>query len=156
MLLRVMGLARTLVVSMGLATALMFAASAEARPAELLVPFVTADRNIECLMVDPDTTIGNVSCVMHSKGYTTKGDSDNPGLTAHPHLFWFVDYARHGDKGSTDREIDSFAPHRRVLREGQSVTVGYFSCSSRPTGLTCLSRHSGHGFLLSRVKQQTF
>ena len=37
-----------------------------------------------------------------------------------------------------------------MLRSGQTVTVGYFRCTSRAAGLTGVSRHSGHGFFLGK------
>jgi len=122
-------------------------------PAELIVHVVTADRNIECQMVDPNATIGNITCVMHSKGYTTRGDLDNHGLTARAHLQWFVDYSRPALVGSSRREVHG---PKRILPNGRSLTVGHFRCVSRGGGLTCTSRHSGHGFFLSRARQRTF
>src|SRR4249919_2446893 len=97
---------RTAVVSVLLIAVGVFAASAQARPTELLVRFMTADRNIECLMVDPNTTIGNIECVLHSKGYTKRGDSDNHALTARPHPAWSVDYSQAANRQSTRREVN--------------------------------------------------
>ena len=146
---------RSLVVlAVALCTATVAVVSpARAGPAELLVHFITADRNIECEMVDPNTTIGNVTCVMHSKGYTTRGDLDNHGLTAHAHRQWFVDYSRPALAGGGRREVHG---PMRVLRNGRALSVGYFRCVSGAAGLTCTSKHSGHGFFLSRAHQRTF
>ena len=106
-------------------------------------------------MVDPNTTIGNVTCALHSKGYTTRGDVDNHGLTASRSLRWFVDFSRPAVVGPSRRELGS--TRIRIVRAGQRLVVGYFSCSSRAAGqLTCASRHSGHGFSLTRTTQRTF
>jgi hypothetical protein len=138
-----------------LAASVALAPAAQATASEFLVHFVTADRNIECEMVDPNGTSGNVTCVLHSKGYTTRGDTDNHGLTARDHPHWDIEYSGAVVVGLSRREIHGPNP-ARILRYGQTLTVGNFRCSSRVSGLTCISRHSGHGFLLSRAKQQTF
>ena len=44
----------------------------------------------------------------------------------------------------------------RVLAYGTSRRFGPFRCTSRRTGLTCMSRTSGHGFTLSRRQQRVF
>jgi hypothetical protein len=43
-----------------------------------------------------------------------------------------------------------------VLRYGHSRRFGPFTCTSRPGGLTCKSRTSGHGFKLNRERQRVF
>jgi hypothetical protein len=148
-------LAATLGVSVFVVATIVLSSSAQARRTELLVHFITADRNIECGMVDPNTTIGNVTCVLHSKGYTTRGDVDNHGLTARNHPHWVLEYSGAVLTGPSRREVHGPDP-ARILHYGQTLTVGNFRCSSRAAGLTCISRHSGHGFLLNRAKQQTF
>lgn len=141
------------VFAVGLAVAAV-AQGAHTGSNELLVRFVTSDRNIECLMNDPNLTNGNVECVLHSKGYTTRGDSDNHGLTAHPHPSWMVQYSQATIREPSERELGS-SP-LRILRDGHTLRVGYFSCTWRDAGLTCISRHSKHGFFLSRTEQRTF
>jgi hypothetical protein len=137
-----------------LLAAALLAASAQAGLTELVVHFVTANRDVECEMVDPNTPSGNVTCVLHSKGYTTKGDVDNHGLTAGTHPQWSVAFTGIGQKSLSRREVHG-SP-LRTLREGQSLAAGYFRCSWSPAGLRCASRHSGHGFLISRERQLTF
>jgi hypothetical protein len=121
---------------------------------ELLVHFITSDRNIECLMVDPNLTIGNVECVIHSKGYTTRRDLDNHGLTAHAHPHWLLQYSQPTLGGPSRRELGS-SP-LRILRDGHTLRVGYFSCTWRNARLTCISTHSKHGFFLSKEQQRRF
>jgi hypothetical protein len=38
-----------------------------------------------------------------------------------------------------------------TLRYGRSVVVGPFRCTSLTTGMRCVVRRTGHGFLLSRA-----
>jgi hypothetical protein len=149
------GLVRALLVVGSLTVAGVLTESAQSGTSELLVHFVTADRNAECEMVDPETTIGNVECVLHSNGYTTRGDLDNHGLTARPHPHWFVDYSHPASGGLSRREVHGPVP-ARTLQTGRTLTVGNFRCSSRVAGLTCTSLRSRHGFFLSRTKQRTF
>ena len=47
-------------------------------------------------------------------------------------------------------------PRAKVLAYGRFLDVGPFTCTSRRSGLTCRSRRSGHGFSLSRKRQQAF
>jgi predicted N-acetyltransferase YhbS len=55
------------------------------------------------------------------------------------------------------RASEQFIPELALVAEdGQTLKVGYFRCTSRVAGLTCLSRHSGHGFFLSNKRQRTF
>jgi hypothetical protein len=116
---------------------------------------ITADRNVECEMVDPTTAIGNVTCVLHSKGYTTRGDLDNHGLTAHYHPQWSLQVSGRVEVGPSRREVHGPNPPR-ILRYGQTLTVGHFRCRYRLAGLTCTSLDSRRGFLLSRTRQRTF
>jgi hypothetical protein len=136
------------------AAAAVVAQGAQSGSSELAVRFITSDRNIECLLNDPNTTNGNVECVLHSKGYTTRGDSDNHGLTAHYHPRWVVSYSQTADREPSHRELGS-SP-LRILRDGHTLRDGYFSCTWRDAGLTCTSRQSKHGFFLSRTAQRTF
>jgi hypothetical protein len=140
--------------AIGLATAAV-AEGARGTSNELLVHFITADRNIECEMVDPKGTSGNVTCVLHSKGYTTRGDVDNHGLTARYHPHWDIEFSGAVEIGPSRREIHGPNP-ARIVQYGQTLTVGNFRGSSRVAGLTCTSIHSKHGFLLSRAQQRTF
>jgi hypothetical protein len=146
------------VIGVALAIGLATAAGAEGArrtSSELLVHFITADKNIECEMVDPKSTNGNVTCVLHSKGYTTRGDVDNHGLTARYHRHWDIEFSGAVQTGPSRREVHGPNP-AQILRYGQTLTVGNFRCSSRVAGLRCISIHSKHGFLLSRAQQRTF
>jgi len=65
---------------------------------------------------------------MHSQGYTTRGDVDNHGLTAHPHPQWFVDYLHVGSREMSRREVHGPNPPRPVS-DGQTLTVGHFDAA---------------------------
>ena len=125
-------------------------ASAQAQPTELLVHFVMPGRDIECQMVAPDTVSGNVVCAMHRNQYrgTLRGDQEKRSRR------WHVDVMRVALVGWSGRGFGG--PPVRVLRYGQTLRVGFFRCTSRAAGLTCVSRHSGHGFFLSNKNQRTF
>ena len=43
-----------------------------------------------------------------------------------------------------------------VLPYGGSRSVGRYTCTSRTTGMTCLNRHSGHGFRIARETYRLF
>ena len=47
-------------------------------------------------------------------------------------------------------------PEARILRYGSARNFGPFRCRSRRSGLTCRTRANGHGFRLSRQRQQVF
>lgn len=53
----------------------------------------------------------------------------------------------------TDSALDGRA---RPLRYGHSIRLGRMRCTSRPTGMTCLSLRTGHGFDLSRESYRRF
>ena len=44
----------------------------------------------------------------------------------------------------------------RILKYGQTLTLGHLRCVSRSAGLTCSSGASGHGFFLSRESLRTW
>jgi hypothetical protein len=128
-----------------LAASGMFAASARSAHAELLVHFVLPGRDTECVMVDPNLLNGNVTCGIHRSRFTCVGptcDVEN----AHSRR-WSVGVTQHAAVSRSRQPFGSTST--RVLRSGQSVVVGYFRCTSRAAGLTCVSRRSGHGFFLS-------
>jgi len=138
-------LATSLVVCTLLAASGVFAASAWSAHTELLVHFVLPGRDTECGMVDPNLLIGNVTCAIHRNRFRCSGPCD---LEQNASRRWYVDVTRIAELGQSRRGLGS-AP-TRVLRSGQTLTVGYFRCTSRPAGLTCVSTHSGHGFFLSK------
>ena len=108
-------------------------------------------RDIECVMVDPNVAYGNVTCGIHRdrfRGSHSDFDSEKPSRR------WFVNVTQFALVEVDARGFGSSPV--RVLRYGQTLKVGYFRCTSRVAGLTCLSRHSGHGFFLSNQRQRTF
>lgn len=134
-----------------LAAPSVFAASAKGAPTELLVHFVIPGRDIECLMVDPNVAFGNVTCGIHRnrfRGSRSGFDSEKPSRR------WFVQVNKPAWVEVSTRLFGSSPV--RVLRYGQTLRVGFFRCTSRLAGLTCLSRDSGHGFFLSNKQQRTF
>jgi hypothetical protein len=144
-------LATSLLVWTILAASSVFAASAKGAPTELLVHFVMPRRDIECVMVDPNVAYGNVTCGIHRdrfRGSHSDFDSEKPSRR------WFVNVTQFALVEVDARGFGSSPV--RVLRYGQTLKVGYFRCTSRVAGLTCLSRHSGHGFFLSNQRQRTF
>lgn len=134
-----------------LAAASIVVASAKGAPTELLVHFVMPGRDIECLMVDPNVAYGNVTCGINRnrfRGSHSGFDSEKPSRR------WFVDVNQFPVVEVSTRPFGSSPV--RVLRYGQTLRVGFFRCTSRVAGLTCVSRHSGHGFFLSSRRQRTF
>ena len=134
-----------------LAAPSVFAASAKGAPTELLVHFVTPGRDIECVMVDPNVYNGNVTCGIHRnrfRGSRSGFDSEKPSRR------WFVNVNQFALVEVSTRPFGSSPV--RVLRYGQTLRVGFFRCTSRVAGLTCVSRHSAHGFFLSNTRQRTF
>jgi len=108
-------------------------------------------RDIECLMVDPKAANGNVTCGIHRNRF--RGSRSGPDAEK-PSRRWFVGVNQIALVEVSTRPFGS-SP-MRVLRYGQTLRVGFFRCTSRVAGLTCLSRHSGHGFFLSNKRQRTF
>jgi hypothetical protein len=138
-------LARSLVICTLLAALGVFATSARSARTELLVHFVLPGGDTECEMVDPDLSIGNVTCAIHRHRFRCSRPCD---LEKAASRRWHVDVTRVAQVGQSRRGLGS-AP-TRVLRPGQALTVGNFRCTSRAVGLTCVSRPSGHGFFLSK------
>jgi hypothetical protein len=62
----------------------------------------------------------------------------------------------HGRVHRYDVGDDDLAARRFVLRYGRSRSLGRFQCTSRESGMTCRNRRSGHGFTISRERQDTF
>jgi hypothetical protein len=144
--------ATSLLVLALLAVATVFAASAKGAPTELLVHFVMPARDIECLIVDPNVAYGNVTCGIHRN--RLRGSRGDQFDSEKPSRRWFVDLNKLALVEVSTR-LSGSSPVR-VLRYGQTLRVGCFRCTSRVAGLTCLSRHSGHGFFLSNKRQRTF
>lgn len=138
-------IATSLVACTLLAASGVFPAPARSARTELLVHFVLPGGDTECVMVDPNLLNGNVTCGIHRNRFKCLGPTCDveDGYSRR----WFVDVTRIATVQRSRRPFGS-AP-TRVLRSGQSLTAGYFRCTSRTTGLTCVSRRSGHGFFLS-------
>ena len=47
-------------------------------------------------------------------------------------------------------------PKSRKLAYGTSARFGIYTCTSRPSGLTCRNRRSRHGFTVSRQSRRVF
>jgi Family of unknown function (DUF6636) len=135
-----------------LAAPSFLAASAKGAPSELLVHFVMPGRDIECLMVDPNVRSGNVICGIHRNRF--RRTRSGPDGAEKPSRRWWVTVT---NPAVVDVETRGFGSSPvRVLRYGLTLRVGFFRCTSRVAGLTCVSRHSGHGFFLSNKRQRTF
>jgi len=106
--------------------------------------FRTPSGNIECSVFEPKRPdIGTVRCVVLS----TKNRVGEP-------LEWTLDFWRHVEVFRTNQGV--VGRPVRTLEYGRTLQLGFVRCVSRRTGLTCLSRHSGHGFTLSQQRQVTF
>jgi hypothetical protein len=136
--------ATSLVVCTLLASSGVFAAPARSAHTERLVHFVLPGGDTECEIVDPNLLIGNVTCGIHRHRFTCVGPTCD--VESGYSRRWSVDVTRIATVERSRRPLRSV--QTRVLRSGQSLTVGYFRCTSRTTGLTCVSRRSGHGFFL--------
>ena len=129
------------------------AGPARGLPTQDAVLFITADRSVECVMRDPHTAAGYVDCAF-AKALAGKMTPITHDVYLQAHRHWLVQFSGPALKGSS--RIGYGSEQTRVLRSGETLTVGFFRCSSRLAGLTCISRHSGHGFFLSSTKQRTF
>ena len=147
---RLTRLVPTIVVFALLAATGVVTASARGGSTELLVHFVLPGRDIECVMVDPNILSGNVTCARHRNKFRCSGPCDLENLSRH----WSVDVTRPGLTGISRRGFGGSPA--KILRPGKTLSVGYFRCSSREAGLTCVSRPSGHGFFLNNNKQRVF
>ena len=129
------------------------AAPARRLSAQDTVRFITVDRTIECVMVDAHSAAGYVDCAYAKAlaGPTTPVTHD---VFVHAHRHWIVQFSGPALEGSTRREWGW--KQTTALRSGETLNVGFFRCSSRIAGLTCISKHSAHGFLLSSTTQRTF
>jgi hypothetical protein len=96
-------------------------------------------------VVDPNLLVGNVTCGIHRHRFSCVGVTCD--VESGYSRRWMVDVA---NVAVVDRSRRPFGSSpTRTLRPGRSLTAGYFRCTSRVAGLTCLSRRSAHGFFLS-------
>jgi hypothetical protein len=106
--------------------------------------FRTPNRNIECAMFEPrQADIGNVTCIVRSTATPRK-----------PWLAWSLDSWQHVAVYRSKNGV--VATPVRTLGYGQTLRRGFFRCTSRQAGLTCISLDSRHGFVLGRARQRTF
>lgn len=110
--------------------------------------FATPSRNIFCILNEP----GIAHCEIFN---FTPTNHPQPGEDCG------VDWGGQFDLGPTgttemgcygDTQLSGDPP---VLDYGHSVGVGGIVCTSERSGLTCTNR-DGHGFSLSRARQQLF
>ncbi len=127
-----------------------------------LVHFVTPDREIECDMsisFDPHSGaggFGRVSCGIHRNRFRYSGDCYFSAHEEWSRRWFLTGYARDAAAGAgPQRRCFSDIP-ARVLRNGQTVRVGPFRCTSRTPAVTCVGTESEHGFSISNKTQRTF
>lgn len=143
-------LARTIIVAALLMSAGSVAVPLHGAASELLVHFVLPGGDIECLMVDPNLSSGNVECGIHRNRFRC-ADPACDVETGYSRR-WLVQVTQ---VASVERSRRPFGTSpKRVLRYGQSLTVGHFRCTARKAGLTCVSRRSGHGFFLGKDNER--
>ena len=143
---------RLLAVIVGLG-AVAAATPVQARPSQDAFTFITADRSVECVAVDAQTAAGYVDCVF-AKALDEKTTPVTHDLYPQAHRHWMVLFSGPGLEGGTRRGLGSRPT--RVLRLGGVLTAGFFRCTSTAAGLRCISRHSGHGFVIGQATQKTF
>jgi hypothetical protein len=122
-----------------------FAASARSAHTERFVHFVLPGGDTECQMLDPNRLDGYLECAIHRNRNRCPGHCDVEWEASRR---WTVDVTRIASVERDERPLGA-GDRARVLRSGQASRVGFFRCTSRDAGLTCVSRHSGHGFFLS-------
>jgi hypothetical protein len=49
-----------------------------------------------------------------------------------------------------------FSPNVPTLQYGDKITKNRFTCTSKPSGMRCANRNSGHGFFISRETVRLF
>lgn len=111
-----------------------------------LTPFASPTGNIGCY-IDPET----VRCDIAERAWSpppTPADCD----LEYGHGFWLdadgtADFVCAGDTAMGDHP---------VLAYGESIQAGDLRCTSRQSGMTCVSLSSGHGFTLSRNSYELF
>ena len=133
------------------ALVLTSAAGPSAR-ADSLTPFHTPSGNIHCLAIEGDEgAMMDCEIIQITRHTLTRkrpadcdldwGSSFSVGPTGKAGL---------GCVGDT-----VMMPDAPVLGYGDSVDAGPFTCTSVKTGMTCMNAQ-GHGFTLSRARQQVF
>jgi hypothetical protein len=106
---------------------------------------------------------GNIFCTIETGEYSgVRCDMVDltPSFTKRPadcDLDWGSSfYVEATGKGGLGCHGDTvILPRARVLDYGDSVDAGPYTCTSVKTGMTCMNAE-GHGFTLSRAKQEVF
>jgi hypothetical protein len=63
---------------------------------------------------------------------------------------------QHGRVSVFDQESNPPSEGVRVLRYGHSLTVRHVRCTSKRSGMRCVHRGSGHGYVAARGHIRTF
>lgn len=129
--------------SLALATLAVLAASAGA------ATFKTPSGNIGCLYT-PASGSASVSlrCDLASVAHAPKRPKSCQQSYGRAFLLFGTGRAKRGCVGDTVMD-----PGATTLHYGVKRKYGPFTCTSRQSGLTCVSRY-GHGFTLSKAKQK--
>jgi len=130
----------------------LLALGARAAFAQDLEPIRTPSDNIHCLFIDEEGEIA-VACEMSER---------NAGAPARPmpvdcELDWGNRFAvaATGEAGLVCHGDTLISPASPILAYGEEMERGGIACLSEKTGLTCRN-NDGHGFRLSRAKQELF
>lgn len=114
-----------------------------------LEAFQTPTGNIGCMLIG-----GVARCDIVRRSWTLP-----PRPSSCPHIVDFGQGLEVGRSGAArfvcagDTARDPSSPK---LAYGSASRVGPFDCVSRATGMTCTSRSSGHGFMLSVQRYRLF
>lgn len=135
-----------------LAPAVLVFALASPATAMELESFRTPSNNIHCMYIE-DEGRRSVQCEIHETtsarpALPRPGDCD---------LDWGDSFqlSESGRAGLVCHGDTIASPDSPMLAYGRSSHWGEISCRSAPSGLTCKNA-SGHGFSLSRAKQELF
>jgi Tfp pilus assembly protein FimT len=132
-------------------TAVLLALAAPAR-ADTLASFHTPSKNIQCLAVTGDGG-ASIDCEILEK-------AGSRPLTPRP-ADCDLEWGNRFEVGETGK--GTLACTGDTVRDDTGITLGYdtsftansITCTSTQRGLTCLNSE-GHGFFLSRARQQLF
>jgi hypothetical protein len=132
-----------------LTTALATIAIAAPASAERIISFTSPTGNIGCIVSDKYGARCDIRTKDWSRGPRPKGC---PTFTDWGQGLWVT---RHG-RGRIVCAGDTAMTKGHHLAYGRSRSVGRFTCTSRTTGMTCINRHTGHGFELARERYWLF
>ena len=121
----------------------LFAASAGAKT------FRTPSGNIGCLYTPASGSAAvSLRCDLASVAHAPKRPKSCKQAYGRAFLLFGTGRAKRGCVGDTVLD-----PGASTLRYGVKRRFGPFTCTSRQSGLTCVSRY-GHGFTLSKGRQK--